>query len=108
VLAILLILGVLLIMVFIVFITNAERRIPVQYAKRVVGRKVYGGQNTHPAHQGQYVRRSADHLRAVHRFSSRDHRLRLPDMSGSSFWTWMNTYVFEQHLCCLPACSISC
>ena len=31
---------------FIVFINDAERRIPVQYAKRVVGRKVYGGQNT--------------------------------------------------------------
>ena len=27
--------------------TGAERRIPVQYAKRVVGRKMYGGQNTH-------------------------------------------------------------
>ena len=33
--------------VFIVFITDAERRIPVQYAKRVVGRKVYGGQNSY-------------------------------------------------------------
>ena len=32
--------------VFIVFINDAERRIPVQYAKRVVGRKVYGGQST--------------------------------------------------------------
>ena len=31
---------------FIVFITDAERRIPVQYAKRVVGRKQYGGQST--------------------------------------------------------------
>lgn len=31
---------------FVVYITNAERRIPVQYAKRVVGRKVYGGQST--------------------------------------------------------------
>lgn len=31
---------------FIVFMTDAERRIPVQYAKRVVGRKMYGGQNT--------------------------------------------------------------
>ena len=30
----------------IVFVNNAERRIPIQYAKRVVGRKVYGGQNT--------------------------------------------------------------
>ncbi len=32
--------------VFIVFITNSERRIPVQYAKKVVGRKMYGGQNS--------------------------------------------------------------
>ena len=44
--AILLVLGMLLIVVFIVFITNSERRIPVQYAKRVVGRKMYGGQST--------------------------------------------------------------
>jgi len=29
-----------------VFVTNAERRIPVQYAKRVIGRKIYGGQST--------------------------------------------------------------
>ena len=33
--------------VLIVFITNSERRIPVQYAKRVVGRKMYGGQSSH-------------------------------------------------------------
>ena len=32
---------------FVVFITDAERRIPVQYAKRMVGRKMYGGQSTH-------------------------------------------------------------
>ncbi len=32
---------------FVVFINNAERRIPVQYAKRMVGRKMYGGQSTH-------------------------------------------------------------
>ena len=31
---------------FIVFVTNSERRIPIQYAKRVVGRKMYGGQAT--------------------------------------------------------------
>ena len=37
----------LLVIAFIVWMTEAERRIPVQYAKRVVGRKVYGGQNTH-------------------------------------------------------------
>ncbi len=45
--AIILAVAVLALIVFIVFITDAERRIPVQYAKRVVGRKVYGGQNTH-------------------------------------------------------------
>ena len=32
---------------FVVFITDAERRITVQYAKRMVGRKMYGGQSTH-------------------------------------------------------------
>ncbi len=31
----------------VVLMTNAERRIPVQYAKRVVGRKMYGGQSSH-------------------------------------------------------------
>lgn len=37
----------LLVVAFIVWMTEAERRIPIQYAKRVVGRKQYGGQNTH-------------------------------------------------------------
>ena len=40
------VIGVAALLVFIVFINDAERRIPIQYAKRVVGRKVYGGQNT--------------------------------------------------------------
>ena len=43
---ILIVLGMLALIVLIVFVNDAERRIPVQYAKRVVGRKVYGGQNT--------------------------------------------------------------
>ena len=38
--------GIIALVLFIVFINDAERRIPIQYAKRVVGRKVYGGQNT--------------------------------------------------------------
>ena len=42
--AILIVIGMLAIVVLIVFIQNSERRIPVQYAKRVVGRKMYGGQ----------------------------------------------------------------
>ena len=45
--ALLIVLGVLAMVVFIVYVSNAERRIPVQYAKRVVGRKMYGGQSTH-------------------------------------------------------------
>lgn len=43
----LILVGILLLVVFIVFITNSERRVPVQYAKRVVGRKMYGGQSSH-------------------------------------------------------------
>ncbi len=37
----------ILIVVFVVALNEGERRIPVQYAKRVVGRKMYGGQSTH-------------------------------------------------------------
>lgn len=42
-------LGVMMLAVvaFIIFMERGQRRIPVQYAKRVVGRRVYGGQNTH-------------------------------------------------------------
>ena len=43
----LIVVGMLALVIFIVFISNAERRLPVQYAKRVVGRKMYGGQSTH-------------------------------------------------------------
>ncbi len=39
--------ALLLMVVFIVWMDNAERRIPVQYTKRVVGRKMYGGQSSH-------------------------------------------------------------
>jgi len=46
-LALLLVVGVAVLVVFIVFINASERRIPVQYAKRVVGRKMYGGQSSH-------------------------------------------------------------
>nr|WP_297280370.1 preprotein translocase subunit SecY [uncultured Butyricicoccus sp.] len=45
--AILMIVVALAMVVFIVYMSNAERRIPIQYAKRVVGRKMYGGQSTH-------------------------------------------------------------
>ncbi len=38
---------VVLIVIAVVMISEGERKIPVQYAKRVVGRKMYGGQSTH-------------------------------------------------------------
>ncbi|MBR3298834.1 MAG: preprotein translocase subunit SecY [Clostridia bacterium] len=41
------ILFVLILVVGVIMVDKAYRRIPVQYAKRVVGRKLYGGQNTH-------------------------------------------------------------
>ncbi len=41
------VLGFLAVIMFIVWMTHAERRIPIQYAKRVVGNKMYGGQNSH-------------------------------------------------------------
>ena len=44
---VLMLLGALAMIVMIVIVDAAERRIPVQYAKRVVGRKMYGGQATH-------------------------------------------------------------
>ncbi|MBW2568780.1 MAG: preprotein translocase subunit SecY [Deltaproteobacteria bacterium] len=46
---VILILAVLMVAVvgFIIFVEQGQRRIPVQYAKRVVGRKMYGGQSTH-------------------------------------------------------------
>ena len=44
--ALIVVIGMAALVIFIVFINDAERRIPIQYAKRVVGRKIYGGQNT--------------------------------------------------------------
>ena len=44
--ALIVLIGMAALILFIIFINDAERRIPIQYAKRVVGRKIYGGQNT--------------------------------------------------------------
>ena len=66
----LIVVGMLALVVFIVYINNAERRIPVQYAKRV-RRPVH----PHP-HEGEHGWRYAHHLRPVHRLSAR-HHLRL-------------------------------
>ena len=44
--AVIMVIGLLAMIGFVIFVTNGERRIPVQYAKQVKGRKMYGGQNT--------------------------------------------------------------
>ena len=44
---ILLLVVMVLVVAAVVFVERGQRKIPVQYAKRVVGRKVYGGQATH-------------------------------------------------------------
>ena len=92
--AILLVLGMLLIVVFIVFITNSERRVPVQYAKRVVGRKMYGGQSTFlPVKVNMsgvlpiiFAQSIATLPATIIAFTG---------TGSSSFWTWMNTYIFD-------------
>ena len=92
--AILLALGMLLIMAFIVFITNSERHIPVQYAKRVVGRKMYGGQSTNLPIK---VNMSGV-LPVIFAQSIASLPATIIAFTGtgtSKFWDWMNTYVFD-------------
>ena len=92
--AILLVIGMLLIVVFIVFITNSERRIPVQYAKRVVGRKMYGGQSTFlPIKVNMsgvlpiiFAQSIASLPATIIAFTG---------TSSTGFWAWMNKYVFD-------------
>jgi preprotein translocase subunit SecY len=45
--ALILVVFMVLVVGFIIFVEQGQRRIPVQYAKRVIGRKMYGGQSTH-------------------------------------------------------------
>ena len=48
---------------FIVLVERGERRIPVQYAKRVVGRRMMGGQSTHLPLEGERRRRDSGDFR---------------------------------------------
>ena len=55
----------IVVVALVVFVEQSQRRIPVQYAKRMVGRRTYGGnEHVHPD-QGQHGRRRARHLRLV-------------------------------------------
>ena len=55
----------LAIIVGVVFVEQGQRRIPVQYAKRMVGRRMYGGTSTYLPSEGQPGRRHPRHLRVV-------------------------------------------
>lgn len=78
----------------IVFMNDSERRIPVQYAKKVVGRKVYGGQSTFlPIKVNMsgvlpiiFAQSIATLPATIVAFTG---------TGSSSFWTWMNTYIFD-------------
>ena len=82
------------IIVFIIWFTESERRIPIQYAKRVVGRKMYGGQSTFlPIKVNMsgvlpiiFAQSIATLPATIVAFTG---------TGSSSFWTWMNTYIFD-------------
>ena len=92
-LVVLLLVGVLALVVFVVFISDAERRIPVQYAKRQVGRKMYGGQSSHLPMK---VNMSGV-LPIIFAQSIASLPATIVAFTGTSgsFWTWMNKYVFD-------------
>ena len=89
-----LIVGILLLIVLITWVNGAERRIPVQYAKRQVGRKMYGGQSsTLPMKVNMsgvlpiiFAQSIATLPATIVAFTG---------TGSSSFWTWMNTYIFD-------------
>ena len=90
----LVLLGILAMIVLIVHVNGAERRIPVQYAKRQVGRKMYGGQaSTLPMKVNMsgvlpiiFAQSIATLPATIIAFTG---------TGSSSFWTWMNTYIFD-------------
>ena len=94
-LALLLVVGMLALVLVIVFITNSERRIPVQYAKRVVGRKMYGGQSSFlPIKVNMsgvmpiiFAQSIASLPATIMAFTG---------TPTEGFWGWMNTNVFSQ------------
>ena len=72
---VLMILFLFLVIAGVITITQGVRKISVQYAKRVVGRKMYGGQSTVHAVESELRRRDADHFRMGHSvISQHDHQ----------------------------------
>ena len=66
----------------VIAITQAQRKIPVQYAQRAVGRKMYAGGTSFMPLQGELFRRHADYFRAIH-----------PDVSNNLFSNALATHL---------------
>ena len=93
-LAVLLLVGIALLVVVIVFITNSERRIPVQYAKRQVGRRVYGGQSTFlPIKVNMSGVLPVIFAQSI--VSLPATIVAFVGVAETGFWAWMNKYVFS-------------
>ena len=92
--ALLLLVGVAVLVVVIVFITNSERRIPVQYAKRMDGRKMYGGQSTFlPIKVNMSGVLPVIFAQSI--VSLPATIVAYVGISVTGFWGWMNKYVFS-------------
>ena len=92
--ALMLVIAMLVLVLVIVFITNSERRIPVQYAKRVVGRKMYGGQSSFLPIK---VNMSGV-LPVIFAQSIASLPATIMAFTGTpteGFWAWMNEHVFS-------------
>ena len=90
------------ILVGIVFVELGQRRIPVQFAKRVVGRRMYGGQSTYIPLEGQPGRRHPDHLRQLDPVPAG--RCCRTSIQWETFQNFVNDYVAQRDE---PACTSS-
>ena len=82
----------LVIIAAVIFIEQAQRRIPVQYARRMVGRKMFGGiVDVHPA-QGQPGRRHPGDLRVLAALPAGDGLAVQPERARSGWSVWIQKY----------------
>ena len=78
----------------VVWVQQAERRIPVQYAKRVVGRKMYGGQSTHiPIKVAMAGVIPIIFAMSIMMFPATI--MKFVNQNPVGFWAWVQTYVFS-------------
>ena len=82
----------LVIIAAVIFIEQAQRRIPVQYARRMVGRKMFGGSSTYIPLEGQPGRRHPGHLRVVAALPAGDGLAVQPERRTSGWSVWIQKY----------------